>query len=116
MLNVMMYGRKVKPYGITIECWYPLGHGDKGLLSDPVIAKIAEAHNKSIVQIILRWHIQEGLSVIPGATNPIILRRISTSLTFNLSNAEMATMRSLNKDKRFFNMTLEQSKDLSILR
>ncbi|WP_245904131.1 aldo/keto reductase [Dysgonomonas alginatilytica] len=99
---------KVKPYGIAIECWYPLGHGDKGLLSDPVIAKIAEAHNKSIVQIILRWHIQEGLSVIPGATNPDYIKQNISIFDFALSEDEMAAMRSLNKDKRFFNMTLEQ--------
>ncbi len=99
---------KVKPYGIAIECWYPLGHGDKGLLSDPVIAKIAEVHNKSIVQIILRWHIQEGLSVIPGATNPDYIKENISIFDFALSADEMAAMRSLNKDKRFFNMTLEQ--------
>jgi len=99
---------KVKPYGIAIECWYPLGHGDKGLLSDPVIARIAEAHSKSIVQIILRWHIQEGFSVIPGATNPDYINENINIFDFALSNAEMATMRSLNKEQRFFNMTLEQ--------
>jgi diketogulonate reductase-like aldo/keto reductase len=99
---------KVKPYGIAIECWYPLGHGDKGLLSDPVIAKIAEAHKKSIVQIILRWHIQEGFSVIPGATNSDYIKENINIFDFALSNTEMATMRSLNKEQRFFNMTLEQ--------
>ena len=100
--------KKVKPYGIAIECWYPLGHGDKGLLSDPVIAKIAEAHNKSIVQIIIRWHIQEGFSVIPGATNPDYIKENNSIFDFALSDDEMATMRSLNKEQRFFNMTLEQ--------
>ncbi len=99
---------KVKPYGIAIECWYPLGHGDKDLLSDPVIAKIAKAHDKSIVQIILRWHIQEGLSAIPGATNPDYIKENISIFDFALSEDEMAAMRSLNKDKRFFNMTLEQ--------
>lgn len=99
---------KVKPYGIAIECWYPLGHGDKGLLSDPVIAKIAKAHDKSIVQIILRWHIQEGLSAIPGATNPDYIKENISIFDFALNSDEMAAMRSLNKDKRFFNMTLEQ--------
>ena len=99
---------KVKPYGIAIECWYPLGHGDKGLLSDPVIAQIAQAHNKTIAQIILRWHIQEGLSAIPGATNPDYIKENINIFDFQLNDAEMATMRSLNKDKRFFNMTLEQ--------
>ncbi|MNQ90533.1 putative oxidoreductase [compost metagenome] len=99
---------KVKPYNIAIECWYPLGHGDKGLLSDPVIAKIAEAHKKSIVQTIIRWHIQEGLSVIPGTTNPDYIKENIDVFDFKLTKEEMKTMRSLNKNKRFFNMTLEQ--------
>ena len=99
---------KVKPYGIAIECWYPLGHGDKGLLSDPVIEKIAEAHDKTIVQIILRCHIQEGFSVVPGATNPDYIKENIRIFDFALSDDEMATMRSLNKEQRFFNMTLEQ--------
>lgn len=99
---------KVKPYNIAIECWYPLGHGDKGLLSDPVIGKIAAAHGKTIAQIILRWHIQEGFSVIPGATNPDYIKENISIFDFALSDEEMATMRSLDKEKRFFNMSLEQ--------
>lgn len=99
---------KVKPYGIIIESWYPLGHGDKGLLSDPVIKTIADAHNKSIAQVILRWHMQEGFSAIPGATNPAHIKENIDIFDFALSKEEMTTMRSLNKDKRFFNMSLEQ--------
>jgi diketogulonate reductase-like aldo/keto reductase len=102
---------QVKPYDIAIECWYPLGHGDKGLLSDPVIAKIAEAHNKTIVQTIIRWHIQEGLSVIPGSTNSNHIKENMDVFDFQLTNEEMETMRSLNKNKRFFNMTLEQKQN-----
>jgi diketogulonate reductase-like aldo/keto reductase len=85
-----------------------LGHGDEGLLSDPVIKKIADAHDKSIAQVILRWHIQEGFSVIPGATNPVHIKENISIFDFTLSDEEMTTMRSLNKDKRFFNVTLEQ--------
>jgi diketogulonate reductase-like aldo/keto reductase len=99
---------KVKPYEIAIECWFPLGHGNKELLSNPVIGKIAETHNKTIAQIILRWHIQEGFSVIPGATNPDYIKENISIFDFELSDEEMTTMRSLNKEKRFFNMTLEQ--------
>jgi len=99
---------KVKPYGIIIECWYPLGHGDPGLLSDPVIKEIADAHGKSIVQIILRWHMQEGFSAIPGSKNPAHIKENIDIFDFELSDGEMAKMRSLNKDERFFNMTLEQ--------
>ena len=75
---------------------------------DPVIGKIAETHNKTIAQIILRWHIQEGFSVIPGATNPDYIKENISIFDFELSDEEMTTMRSLNKEKRFFNMTLEQ--------
>lgn len=73
-----------------------------------MIKTIADAHGKSIAQIILRWHIQEGFSVIPGATNPIHIKENISIFDFELSDAEMTTMRSLNKDKRFFNVTLEQ--------
>lgn len=99
---------KVKPYNMVIECWYPLGHGDKGLLSDPVISKIAQAHNKTVAQVILRWHIHEGFSVIPGATNPDYIKENINIFDFALSNDEMTQIRSLNKNQRFFNMNLEQ--------
>ena len=94
--------------GIVTECWFPLGHGDKNLLSDPIIAKIAEKHKKTIVQIILRWHIQEGFSVIPGNTNPEWIKENISIFDFALDDEDMATMRSLNQEKRFYNMSLEQ--------
>lgn len=49
-------------YGIQIECWYPIGHADPELLQNPVLTEIAETHGKSVVQVILRWHMQEGFS------------------------------------------------------
>lgn len=68
-----------------MECWFPLGGAmsNGALLHDPVIKQIAEAHGKTPAQVILRWHIQEGFSVIPGASNPDYIRektsRFSTS-------------------------------------
>ena len=47
--------KRIAPYGTVIECWYPLGHGDKGLLGDPTIVALAEKYGKSPAQIILRW-------------------------------------------------------------
>ena len=101
---------KVKPYGILVECWFPLGGAmsDGALLKDSTILKIAEIHGKSTAQIILRWHIQEGFSVIPGATNPDYIKENIEIFDFELSDKEMASIRSLNKEKRFFNATLEQ--------
>ena len=100
--------KKHEPYGIVTECWFPLGHGNKELLSDPNIAAIAKKHKKTIVQIILRWHIQEGFSVIPGNTNPDWIKENISIFDFKLDDEDMAVMRSLNKEKRFYNMSLEQ--------
>lgn len=54
---------------IVIQAWYPLGHGDKELLEEPLWKKLGEKYRKSPAQIILRWHIQSGNVVIPGSKN-----------------------------------------------
>lgn len=95
---------------IQVECWFPLGGAmsDGALFKDPVIKKIAEAHGKTPAQVILRWHIQEGFSVIPGASNPDYIKENIQIFDFALTDEEMRLMRSLNKEKRFFNATLEE--------
>ena len=58
---------------IQFESWYPLGGrtpDGESLRENPEIVRIAEAHGKSPVQVIIRWHIQEGFSVLPGSSNP----------------------------------------------
>lgn len=98
---------KVKPYGIQVECWFPLGGAmsNGALFKDPTIVAIAEAHGKTPAQIILRWHIQEGFSVIPGASNPDYIKENIQIFDFELSDEEMAQMRALNKEERFFKMS-----------
>lgn len=105
---------KVRPYGIHVTSWFPLGGAmSQGvLLRDPEIVKIAEAHGKTPAQIILRWHIQEGLSAIPGATNPDYINENIGIFDFELTDGEMQTMRSLNKETRFFNMPLPQVEEM----
>lgn len=105
---------KVRPYGLHVTSWFPLGGAmsQGALLRDPEIMKIAEAHGKTPAQIILRWHIQEGLSAIPGATNPDYINENIGIFDFELTAGEMQTMRSLNKETRFFNMTLPQVEEM----
>ncbi len=95
--------------GIQLECWFPLGGRDsKGeILRDPVINRIAKAHGKSAAQVIVRWHMQEGFSVIPGASNPDYIKENIDVMDFALSNTEMAAIRALDKEKRYFNMSYE---------
>ena len=101
--------KKAAEHGIVVECWFPLGGAasEGALFKDPVIQKIAKAHGKTPAQIILRWHIQEGFSVIPGATNPDYIKENISIFDFVLTDEEMQQMRSLNKEQRFFNSSLE---------
>ncbi|MDR1536905.1 MAG: aldo/keto reductase [Clostridiales bacterium] len=97
-------------YDIQIECWYPLGHADDRLLNNDVLSKIAEAHDKSVVQIILRWHMQEGFSAVPGSTNPDHIQENIEIFDFELFDEEMEQIRDLDQgeDGRYFNLNYEQ--------
>ena len=99
---------KAKTHNIQVECWFPLGGAmsNGALLKDPTIMEIAKAHGKTAAQVILRWHIQEGFSVIPGASNPDYIKENIDIFDFTLTDDEMAEMRGLNKERRFFNMSL----------
>lgn len=96
---------------VQLECWFPLGGAmsNGALFKDPVIVKIAEAHGKTPAQIILRWHIQEGFSAIPGATDHGYITENIDIFDFELSLEEMALMRGLDKEQRFFNMDYKQA-------
>ncbi len=61
--------------GIVIQAWYPLGHGDKALIQEPLFTEFGKKYGKSSAQIILRWHIQAGNIVIPGSKNPAHIQR-----------------------------------------
>lgn len=101
-------------YDMQIECWYPLGHADDRLLNDEVLSQIAQAHNKSVVQVILRWHIQEGFSVIPGSTNPEHIQENIEIFDFELTEEEMAQIRAMDQGEegRYFNLDYEQMGDM----
>lgn len=97
-------------YHIQVECWYPLGHADDRLLNNDVLTQIAEDHNKSVVQVILRWHIQEGFSVIPGSTNPDHIQENIEIFDFELTNEEMDLIHNMDRGEagRYFNINYEQ--------
>lgn len=97
--------------GVQLECWFPLGGAMSGgaLFRDPVIARIARTHGKTPAQVIIRWHLQEGFSVIPGATDHGYIKENISTIDFALSQAEMDAIRALNKERRFFNANYEQT-------
>lgn len=95
--------------GIQIEAWFPLGGRDSGgeILRDETICAIAKKHEKSPAQVIIRWHIQKGFSVIPGSSNPANIRANFEALSFVLTDEEMEQIHALNKEKRYFTMAYD---------
>ena len=94
-------------YGIEIEAWYPLGHGDKGLQEEPVFTKLAEKYGKTPAQAILRWHVQMGTSIIPGSKNPAHIADNADIFDFELTDEEMAEVAKLDGTKKYYEATEE---------
>ena len=82
-----------------LEAWYPLGHGDAGLLSNPVITKLAEKYGKNAGQVILRFEVQEGMIALPKSTNPERIKSNLDIFDFTLTEDEMNAIRSLDTGK-----------------
>ena len=104
--------KRIEKYGTVIESWYPIGHGDKNLINEPLFTKLGQKYGKTNVQIILRWHIQEGTIVFPRSTNPVHIKENFEIFDFELTEDEMNEIRKLDSGKRFFNMTLEQQEQM----
>ena len=100
--------QRIEPYGTALECWYPIGHGDKGLIQEPLFKALADKYGKTAVQIILRWHIQEGNIIFPKTTNPLHMQENFDIFDFCLNDQEMREIRALDCGKRFFTMSLEE--------
>lgn len=89
----------MEEHDIVTEAWYPLGHGDQKLLTNPVLTALAEKYRKNVGQIILRWHIQEGIVALPKATNPDHIRGNIDIFDFALTDAEMGQIRNMDTGK-----------------
>ncbi len=95
-------------YDIRLMSWYPLGHGDRSLISEPVFARLGEKYGKTQAQIILRWHTQMGFAVIPGSRNVDHIRDNLDILDFTLTDGEMADIAKLDRGERYYHRTDEQ--------
>ena len=97
--------RTLDQYGVKLMSWYPLGHGDKALLKEPVFMKLGQKYGKTPAQIILRWHTQMGFAVIPGSRNVDHIRDNLDILDFTLTKEEMAEIARLDKGVRYYHRT-----------
>ena len=85
-------------HGILTEAWSPLGQGQ--YLDDEAIVEIAEAHERTPAQVVLRWHIQLGNVVIPKSVTPARIKENFRVFDFELSEEEMGTIERLDAGER----------------
>ena len=96
--------------GMVIQAWYPLGHGDKALIQEPLFSELGKKYGKSNAQMILRWHIQDGNIVIPGSKNPDHIKDNFDLFDFSLTEEEMAKISAMDQQKRYYTSTPEMLK------
>lgn len=89
-------------YGVQIEAWAPFGEGRGGLFENPVLAEIAQEHKKTTAQVMLRWHIQRGVVVIPKSTHYERMKENLNVFDFMLDEEDMAKIAALDKNESSF--------------
>lgn len=86
-----------RAHGTKVQAWAPLGQGKYGLLSQPELVDAAVAHGVSPAQVVLRWHLQNGIIVFPKSQTPARIRENIDILGFELTDAEMSAITSLDE-------------------
>lgn len=89
-------------YGIQIEAWAPFGEGRGGLFENPALVEIAQKYKKTTAQVILRWHIQCGVIVIPKSTHKERMQENLNIFDFALDQADMKLISELDKKQSSF--------------
>lgn len=90
-------------YGIAPEAWAPFGEGRGGLFDNHVLAGIAAAHGKSTAQVMLRWNLQRGVTVIPKSVHRERMIENLDVFDFELTDEEMTAIAALDtKTSSFF--------------
>lgn len=89
-------------YGVVHEAWAPFGEGRGGLFTDPVLEKIAAKYGKTTAQVMLRWHIQRGIVVIPKSTHIERMKENFDVFGFTLSDKDMQAIAALDKEQSSF--------------
>ena len=85
-------------HNIVTQAWSPLGRGK--IFDDPTLLKIAQGKNRSVAQVVLRWHLQNGVAIIPKSVHAARINENAAIYDFTLTNEEMTIMDSVNKNHR----------------
>lgn len=88
--------------GVQMEAWAPFGEGRGGMFELPELKAVADKYNKTVAQVILRWHLQRGIVVIPKSTHIERMEENFNVFDFTLSEKDMAVIASLDKKQSSF--------------
>ncbi|MEZ0119270.1 UNVERIFIED_ORG: diketogulonate reductase-like aldo/keto reductase [Heyndrickxia coagulans] len=91
----------LKQHNILHEAWGPLGQGKNNLLEQPVLVELGKKYGKTPAQIVLRWHVERGIVVIPKSVTPSRIKENSEIFDFSLTPEDMEKIASLNTGKRY---------------
>ena len=98
--------------GVAHEAWAPFGEGMQNMFSNPTLAKIGEAHGKSVAQVILRWLIQRDIIALPKSTHKERMEENLNIFDFCLTDDEMKTIAGLDtKTSLFFHHDTPEAVD-----
>lgn len=89
-------------YGVQMEAWAPFGEGRGDMFAQPALRAIAEKHGKTTAQVILRWHLQRGIVVIPKSTHMERMEENFNVFDFALGEEDMAAITALDKKQSSF--------------
>lgn len=89
-------------YSIQLEAWAPFGEGRGGIFEEPVLKEIGAKYGKTAAQVILRWHLQRDIIVIPKSTHYERMVENYDVFDFVLSDTDMAQIATLDKEQSSF--------------
>lgn len=91
-----------KKYGLQIEAWAPFGEGRGGMFDLPELKAIGEKYGKTVAQVILRWHLQSGVVVIPKSTHKARMKENFQVFDFTLTDEDMQAIAALDQNTSAF--------------
>ena len=107
-----LYNKNMLKRGVAHEAWAPFGEGMQNMFSNPTLAKIGEAHGKSVAQVILRWLIQRDIIALPKSTHKERMEENLNIFDFCLTDDEMKTIAGLDtKTSLFFHHDTPEAVD-----
>ncbi len=92
----------LEKYGVLAEAWAPFGEGRGNMFEDDVLKEIGKKYNKTTAQVMLRWHIQRGIAVIPKTTHIERMKENLDAFDFELSGEDMNRISTLDTGKSAF--------------